>query len=67
MEEPEDHFYTKKEIVKLAQDIIREAKERPTLYPGYSSGFPSIDDAVLGFRNGTFNIIAARPGRGKTT
>ena len=67
MEEPEDRFYTKKEIIKLAQDIIKEAKERPTLYPGYSSGFPSIDDAILGFRNGTFNIIAARPGRGKTT
>lgn len=67
MEEPKDHFYTKREIVKLAQEIIREARERPTLYPGYSSGFPSIDDEIFGFRGGTFNIIAARPGRGKTT
>lgn len=67
MEEPEDHFYTKSEIIKLAERIIQRAKQRPTLYPGIPSGFDSIDEAVCGLRNKAMYVIASRPGIGKTT
>lgn len=48
---------------KELSDSLRNNKERKVT----KTGFPSLDKITGGFKPGTINIIAARPGMGKTS
>ena len=51
------------DLIKKIRDDVNSGKKMN----GVASGFTELDDITQGFRPGTFNIIAARPGVGKTS
>jgi replicative DNA helicase len=48
-------------------DILQEAAEREDTIAGISSGFSEMDEKTSGMQPSQLNIIAARPGMGKTS
>ena len=54
-------------VVQRVFDAISEAAESESAIPGLSTGLPDLDNTILGLNPGDFNIIAARPGMGKTS
>lgn len=46
--------------------IVHDNMENDTIDRGLLSGVTSIDELIRGLKKGTFNILAARPGIGKT-
>lgn len=48
-------------------DALQEAAEREGMIAGIRTGFSRIDDLTSGLEESEFNIIAARPGMGKTS
>jgi replicative DNA helicase len=65
---------TRRRQSRLLRDIFPELERtyatmaaHPGQLRGLSSGFPSIDGIVQGFRPGQYIIVAARPGFGKST
>jgi replicative DNA helicase len=55
------------EDVEPTFDALQEAAEREGMIAGIKTGFPRIDDMTSGLEGSEFNIIAARPGMGKTS
>ncbi len=55
------------EDVEPTFDALQEAAEREGMIAGIKTGFPRIDDMTSGLEANEFNIIAARPGMGKTS
>ncbi|OPC34604.1 replicative DNA helicase [Elizabethkingia miricola] len=53
-----------KSSAELHFELIEQQKQK--VIPGVASKFPAIQKKTNGWRNGTFNILAARPGMGKT-
>lgn len=53
-----------KSSAELHFELIEQQKQK--VIPGVASKFPAIQTKTNGWRNGTFNILAARPGMGKT-
>ncbi|MDV3877817.1 replicative DNA helicase [Elizabethkingia anophelis] len=53
-----------KSSAELHFEFIEQQKQK--VIPGVASKFPAIQTKTNGWRNGTFNILAARPGMGKT-
>lgn len=60
--------YQKIDSIKHIKDIAKEYVENyeNPYFDSVSTGFKSLDDIMGGFKNGTLNIIGARPGIGKT-
>ncbi|MGN1281062.1 MAG: replicative DNA helicase [Succinivibrio sp.] len=59
-----------KPMTEVALELIKQIKndlESHKKMQGVSSGFSELDDKTSGLRPGTLNIIAARPGVGKTS
>ncbi|MGN0902780.1 MAG: replicative DNA helicase, partial [Succinivibrio sp.] len=59
-----------KQMTKVAYDLITKIKEDMASGKkmlGVPTGFKELDDLTQGLRGGTLNIIAARPGVGKTS
>lgn len=57
-------------MIDVALDLmkkIREDMDSGNKLHGVATGFDQLDQLTSGFRGGTFNIIAARPGVGKTS
>jgi replicative DNA helicase len=59
-------------LAKLFENIVsthqyRSAHPDEKYYPGERSGFDELDELLGGFHQGSLNIIAARPGIGKTS
>jgi len=59
-------------LTKLFEQVVRVdeyRKEHPgeEYFPGEPTGFPEIDKLTRGFHAGSLNILAARPGVGKTS
>lgn len=50
-------------LIKKIRDDVDQGRKMN----GVASGFTDLDEITQGFRPGTFNIIAARPGVGKTS
>lgn len=53
----------------LAIEVLKELHENivnNNKTPGLMTGFPKLDEATRGLRPGTLNLLAARPGVGKT-
>jgi|GEM_PF-2943389 len=42
------------------------AEENNTVVPAITTGFPSMDNKIDGWRNGTLHVVAGAPGSGKT-
>jgi replicative DNA helicase len=55
------------EDVEPTFDALQEAAEREGMIAGIKTGFSRIDDMTSGLEGSEFNIIAARPGMGKTS
>lgn|SRR5574344_1350996 len=59
-----------KEMTRVAFDLIQKIKsdidDHKEMH-GVATGFRDLDDLTSGLRGGTLNIIAARPGVGKTS
>lgn len=51
-------------LLEIEQDCVR-LKDKQS--PGIPYGFPSLDSSTGGWRNGDLNILAARPGVGKSS
>lgn len=57
-------------IIEVTGQVIRRIQENMdsgSKMRGVQSGFSELDDLTLGLQGGTLNIIAARPGVGKTS
>ncbi len=57
-------------MTQVALDLIKKIHadvQSDRRLNGVASGFTELDEITQGFRPGTFNIIAARPGVGKTS
>lgn len=59
-------------LARLFENVVqihehRKANPDEKYYPGERSGFEELDDLLGGFHKGSLNIIAARPGVGKTS
>jgi replicative DNA helicase len=53
---------------KIIQTLAKEIEENiKSKAPRISSGISNLDEVLQGFKNGDVNIIASRPGIGKTT
>lgn len=51
-------------------DVLQKRQERfksGQLFSGYSTGFPSIDKAIMGLNKGHYIVIGGTPGSGKTS
>lgn len=55
------------EVTGAVIERIRENMHSGSRMRGVASGFRELDDLTLGLQGGTLNIIAARPGVGKTS
>jgi len=53
---------------KIAQDTLKSiiATKNGDSYPALPTGFPSLDDKIIGLKKGDLIIIGARPSMGKT-
>ncbi len=51
---------------KVIEDI-RERNKRKTKHVGLSTGYPLLDHYLGGLRPGSVNVLAGRPGQGKTS
>jgi replicative DNA helicase len=63
------HNYGAGSSLDKALDSALEATTRAhhgELILGRSTGMPTVDEVIGGLENGTFNVLAARPGMGKT-
>ncbi len=56
-----------KDIIVSAFKKLQEAGSRGDRITGLSTGFPMIDELTSGLHEGDLNIVAARPGMGKTS
>lgn len=56
-----------KDIVNDLVETLEHNESRGGELEGVSSGFPSVDAMLNGFRGGQMIIVAARPGAGKST
>ncbi len=54
-------------VVQRVFEAISEAADSESAIPGLSTGLGDLDNAILGLNGGDFDIIAARPGMGKTS
>lgn len=56
-------------VVHIAEGIddwLKERSENPTSVPGLKTGFPELDEAIGGFRDGRLYVFAARSKVGKS-
>ena len=61
--------YTAGRTLDAALDEALDATGRAArgeILAGRSTGMPSVDEVIGGLENGTFNVLGARPGMGKT-
>lgn len=54
-------------VLKVANDEIMEAKSNLDDVTGIHTGYENLDNYTCGWQSTDFNIIAGRPGMGKTT
>jgi len=59
-----------REMPEVLDKVMAELEERMKnggkVLTGVDTGFPSLNDLLLGWNKGTVNVIGARPGMGKT-
>ena len=53
-------------VVQRVFEAINEAAAGESAIPGLATGMSQLDNAILGLNGGDFDLIAARPGVGKT-
>jgi replicative DNA helicase len=63
----EKKFSNGNEIAKNSFNLIEAAFEKKTNFTGLSTGFTKIDNILCGLQKKDLIILAARPGKGKTT
>ncbi|WIA07857.1 MAG: replicative DNA helicase [Candidatus Phytoplasma cynodontis] len=62
---PKTTFVSAKTLFQQLKETIQNKKNDSLL--GWQTGFPSLDEMILGYQSESFMILAARPGIGKTT
>ncbi|WP_457916067.1 replicative DNA helicase [Candidatus Phytoplasma sacchari] len=62
---PKTTFIMAKTLFQQLKETIQNKKNDSFL--GWKTGFPSLDEMILGYQPESFLILAARPGIGKTT